>query len=74
MTLRPVGPAGKGKVGELYVFGRLIENGAIPFVPLVDVWGGPGVHPYDWTTEVRRVWRDDSSWSRARSCSKALGE
>ena len=27
--------------------------------------GKGGVHPYDWTHMVRRVWRDDSSWSRA---------
>jgi len=31
----------------------------------VDQFFRIGVHPYDWTHMVRRVWRDDSSWSRA---------
>ncbi len=34
-----IGPTEKGKLGELYVFGKLIENGAMPFVPLVDIRG-----------------------------------
>jgi hypothetical protein len=29
----------KGKVGELYVFGKLIEKGAMPFLPIADTRG-----------------------------------
>lgn len=29
----------KGKLGELYVFTKLIENGAMPFLPVADVRG-----------------------------------
>jgi len=29
----------KGKVGELYVFGKLIEKGAMPFLPVADTRG-----------------------------------
>jgi hypothetical protein len=32
-------PTEKGKLGELYVFQKLIENGALPFIPIADVKG-----------------------------------
>ena len=32
-------PTEKGKVGELYVFGKLIEKGAMPFLPIADTRG-----------------------------------
>ena len=34
-----IGTAEKGKVGELYVFGKLIEKGAMPFLPIADIAG-----------------------------------
>jgi hypothetical protein len=34
-----IGTTEKGKIGELYVFSKLIENGVMPFVPLVDIRG-----------------------------------
>ena len=34
-----IGTTEKGKLGELYVFRRLIERGAMPFLPIADVGG-----------------------------------
>ena len=34
-----IGTTEKGKLGELYVFGKLIEKGAMPFVPVADIQG-----------------------------------
>jgi hypothetical protein len=34
-----IAPTEKGKLGELYVFSKLIERGAMSFLPLVDVIG-----------------------------------
>jgi hypothetical protein len=34
-----IGPTEKGKLGELYVFGKLIERGAMPFLPIADIRG-----------------------------------
>jgi len=34
-----IGPTEKGKLGELYVFRRLIERGAMPFLPIADIRG-----------------------------------
>lgn len=34
-----LGSTEKGKLGELYVFGKLIENGAMPFLPVADIGG-----------------------------------
>lgn len=34
-----IGTVEKGKLGELYVFSKLIEKGAMPFIPLVDIRG-----------------------------------
>jgi len=34
-----IGDTEKGKVGELYVFGKLIEKGAMPFLPIADIRG-----------------------------------
>ena len=34
-----IGPTEKGKLGELYVFRRLIERGAMPFLPIADTKG-----------------------------------
>ena len=34
-----IGATEKGKLGELYVFSKLIEKGAMPFQPIADVSG-----------------------------------
>ena len=34
-----IGATEKGKLGELYVFRRLIEKGAMPFLPIADIRG-----------------------------------
>jgi len=34
-----IGTSEKGKLGELYVFSKLIENGAMPFLPIADIRG-----------------------------------
>ena len=34
-----LGSTEKGKLGELYVFAKLIENGAMPFLPIADIRG-----------------------------------
>lgn len=34
-----IGATEKGKLGELYVFRRLIERGAMPFLPIADISG-----------------------------------
>jgi len=34
-----IGTIEKGKLGELYVFSKLIEKGAMPFLPLADITG-----------------------------------
>lgn len=34
-----IGATEKGKLGELYVFRKLIENGAMPFLPIADIRG-----------------------------------
>ena len=34
-----IGSIEKGKLGELYVFMKLIEGGAMPFLPIVDIGG-----------------------------------
>jgi len=34
-----LGSTEKGKLGELYVFAKLIENGAMPFLPVADIRG-----------------------------------
>ena len=34
-----IGSVEKGKLGELYVFSRLIERGAMPFLPIADIGG-----------------------------------
>lgn len=34
-----IGPTEKGKLGELYVFGKLLELGALPFLPVADIKG-----------------------------------
>lgn len=39
MTVGNIGTAETGKLGELYVFSKLIENGAMPFIPLADTRG-----------------------------------
>ena len=37
--LMGLGSTEKGKLGELYVFAKLIENGAMPFLPVADIRG-----------------------------------
>ena len=34
-----LGSIEKGKLGELHVFAKLIENGAMPFLPIADICG-----------------------------------
>ena len=34
-----IGTAEKGKLGELHVFSKLIERGAMPFLPMADIKG-----------------------------------
>jgi hypothetical protein len=34
-----IGSAEKGKLGELYVFTKLLEKGAMPYLPMVDTKG-----------------------------------
>ena len=34
-----IGTTEKGKLGELYVFSKLIEKGAMPFLPIADIGG-----------------------------------
>ena len=34
-----IGAVEKGKLGELYVFSKLIERGAMPFLPIADIKG-----------------------------------
>lgn len=34
-----LGSVEKGKLGELYVFSKLIEKGAMPFLPIADIHG-----------------------------------
>ena len=34
-----IGAIEKGKLGELYVFMKLIERGAMPFMPIADIGG-----------------------------------
>jgi hypothetical protein len=37
--MEKIGSVEKGKLGELYVFQKIIENGAMPFTPIADIHG-----------------------------------
>jgi len=55
-----IGATEKGKLGELYVFMKLIEGGAMPFLPIADIRGVDAVvHKKDETyveIQVKATW------------------
>ena len=55
-----IGNIEKGKLGELYVFMKLIEGGAMPFLPIADIRGVDAVVPKNDGTyveiQVKTTW------------------
>jgi len=60
-----MGTTEKGKLGELYVFGKLIEKGAMPFLPIADIRGVDAVvRKKDGTyveIQVKATWPPDQA-------------
>ncbi len=58
-----LGSLEKGKLGELYVLGKLIEKGAMPFLPVADISGVDAViQKKDGTyveIQVKTTWVDE---------------
>ena len=64
-------PTEKGKLGELYVFSKLIEKGAMPFSPIVDTKGVDAVvRKRDGTyveIQIKTTWENQAGYFNVRN-------
>ena len=66
-----IGAVEKGKLGELYVFSKLIERGAMPFLPIADIKGVDAVvRRKDGTyveIQVKATWGNQAGYFNVRN-------
>jgi hypothetical protein len=66
-----IGTTEKGKLGELYVFSKLIERGAMPFLPIADIRGVDAVvRKKDGTyveIQVKATWGNQAGYFNVRN-------
>lgn len=66
-----IGTVERGKLGELYVFGKLIEKGAMPFTPIADIHGIDAVvRKKDGTyveIQVKATWEKQAGYFNVRN-------
>ena len=66
-----IGSTEKGKLDELYVFSKLIEKGAMPFLPIADIHGIDAiVRKRDGTyveIQVKATWEKQAGYFNVRN-------